>query len=132
LHTAYRTAESRRETARAFQLMFEEVVMLWVDEKVSHQEVEGWDSFRKRVQSGLARITAGEARGRSVAAFTSVGAVTVCMQIALGCPTRTAFDLGWRVRNASISDFLFTRERLTLESFNTYPHLDDPALVTFR
>jgi broad specificity phosphatase PhoE len=132
LHAAYRSAQTPRETARAFQLMFEAVVMLWVEEKIAHAEVEAWAAFRSRVEAGLERITSSQKRGRSVAAFTSVGAVTVCLQVALGCSNETAFTLGWRVRNASITDFLFTPERLTLESFNTYPHLDDPTLVTFR
>ncbi|HEX3727381.1 MAG TPA: histidine phosphatase family protein [Pirellulales bacterium] len=132
LHAAYRAAESPRDVHRTFQLLFEQIVMLWVAEKVAHGEVEPWGAFRERVLRGLSHIAAGEARGRRVAAFTSVGAVTVCLQAALDCPNRTAFDLGWRVRNASITDFLFSPGRLTLEGFNACPHLEDPALVTFR
>jgi broad specificity phosphatase PhoE len=132
LHAAYRNAQTPRDTARAFQLMFEQVVMLWVEEQVAHDEVEAWSVFRERVCAGLARITESEARGRTVAAFTSVGAVTVCLQVALDCPNRVAFDVGWRVRNASVTEFLFSRDRLTLENFNTLPHLLDRSLVTFR
>ena len=57
-------------------------------------------SFSERVREGLARITAGERRGRSVAAFTLRG-----RDHGLHCKsppaaaTATAFDLGWRVRN---------------------------------
>ena len=61
-----------------------------------------------------------------------MGAVTVCLQVALGCPNRVAFDIGWRVRNASITEFLFSRDRLTLENFNGLPHLTDRSLITFR
>ena len=132
LHAAYRSAQTPRDTARSFQLMFEQVVMLWAEEKIGHEAVEAWASFRDRVRVGFERIIAGESRGRGVAAFTSVGAVTVCLQIALACPDRIAFDLGWRVRNASITDFIFSQDRLTMENFNTLPHLNDPALVTFR
>jgi broad specificity phosphatase PhoE len=132
LHEAYRSAEAPRDVARSFQLMFEQVVMLWVEEKIGHDEVEAWAPFRDRVRAGFERIIVGESRGRRVAAFTSVGAVTVCLQIALACPDRVAFDLGWRVRNASITDVIFSKDRLTLENFNTLPHLHDPALVTFR
>ena len=67
-----------------------------------------------------------------MAAFTSVGAVTACLQVSLGCSDRTALDLGWRVRNCSITDFLFSGDRLTLEGFNAYPHLEDPTTVTYR
>ena len=132
LHAAYRAAESPRDRHRTFQLMFEQLVMLWVGEKIGHEEVESWPAFRKRVAAGLARITDGEARGRSVAAFTSVGAITVSLQASTGCGDRAAFDLGWRVRNCSITDFVFTRDRLTMDGFNAYPHLEDPSMWTYR
>jgi hypothetical protein len=56
----------------------------------------------------------------------------VSLQLALGCADRTAFDLGWRLRNASITDFVFSGQRLTLEGFNAYPHLEDTSLWTYR
>jgi hypothetical protein len=36
------------------------------------------------------------------------------------------------VRNCSLTEFVFSGERLSLDSFNGTPHLDDPALRTFR
>ncbi len=132
LHAAYHAAEAPRDRHRTFQLMFEQLVMLWVAEKIGAEEVESWPAFRKRVGEGLARITDGEARGRSVAAFTSVGAITVSLQVSTGCGDRAAFDLGWRVRNCSITDFVFSGDRLTMDGFNAYPHLQDPSLWTYR
>ena len=70
LHAAYRAAQTPHESARAFQLMFEEVVMLWVDEKIAHAEIEAWAAFRRRVEAGLQQITTSHQRGRGVAAFT--------------------------------------------------------------
>jgi broad specificity phosphatase PhoE len=132
LHVAYRTAQEPRDRHRTFQLMFEQVVMLWVEGLVEAPAVEPWRAFQERVGTGLRRIMQSEQRGRNVAAFTSVGAVTIGLQIALGCTDRTALDLGWRLRNCSITDFVFSRDRLTLEGFNAYPHLDDEALWTYR
>ena len=132
LHAAYLAAESPRDLHRSFQLMFEPVVMLWVQEKVAADGVESWPQFRERVREGLARITASERRGRNVAAFTSVGAITVSVQIATGCADRAAFDMGWRVRNCSITDFVFSQNRLTLDGFNAFPHLEDSSMWTYR
>jgi len=132
LHAAYLAAESPRDKHRTFQLMFEQVVMLWVEGRVEAPGVEPWRAFQDRVAAGLQKITATRDRGRSVAAFTSVGAVTVSLQIAMGLSGRAAFDLGWRLRNCSITDFVFSGERLTLEGFNAYPHLEDSALWTYR
>jgi len=132
LHRAYQEATAPRDKHRTFQLMFEQVVMLWVEGKIEAVGVEPWRAFQERVRSGLAKITASQQRGRSVAAFTSVGAVTVCLQVALGCTDRMALDLGWRLRNASVTDFIFSRDRLTLDGFNSYAHLPDSTMWTFR
>jgi broad specificity phosphatase PhoE len=132
LHENYRAAEAPHDKHRTFQLMFEQMVMLWVAGKVSAAGIETWPEFGRRVRDGFKRMLDGEGRGRSIAAFTSVGAVTVCLQAALGCGDRQAFDLGWRLRNCSITEFVFTRGRVTLEGFNAYPHLEDPALWTYR
>jgi hypothetical protein len=35
-------------------------------------------------------------------------------------------------QNSSFNEFLFSRERFTLSSFNAVPHLDDPAIQTYR
>ena len=37
--------------------------------------------------------------------------------------------LNWRIRNCSLTEFVFTRDRISLDSFNATPHL---AEVTFR
>jgi broad specificity phosphatase PhoE len=132
LHEAYHSATEPRDKQRTFQLMFEQVVMLWVQDKVAVDGVESWPAFRERVEAGLRKIVSANASGRSVAAFTSVGAITVSLQISTGCPDRNAFDLGWRVKNCSVTDFIFSRDRLTIESFNSLAHLEDPALWTFR
>jgi broad specificity phosphatase PhoE len=132
MHAAYLAAEAPRDRHRTFQLMFERVVMLWVAGKVEAPGVESWKAFQERVGGGLRRITDSDARGRSVAAFTSVGAITVSLQLSVDCGDRAAFDMGWRVRNCSITDFVFSRDRLTLDGFNAFPHLEDPALWTYR
>ncbi len=41
-------------------------------------------------------------------------------------------ELNWRIRNCSLTEIVFTRDRVTLDSFNGIPHLDDPALWTYR
>jgi broad specificity phosphatase PhoE len=132
LHAAYLAAEGPRDKHRTFQLMFEQVVMLWVAGKVEAPGVETWAMFKDRVAAAVRRMTESRERGRSVAAFTSVGAITVSLQLSLECGDRAAFDLGWRVKNCTISEFVYSGDRLTLDGFNAYPHLDDPALWTFR
>ena len=68
LHSAYRQAEQPRDKHRTFQLMFEPIVMLWVEGQVEAPGVEPWRAFQERVRAGLRRITesraAGAQRGR--------------------------------------------------------------------
>jgi broad specificity phosphatase PhoE len=132
LHAEYKAATEPRDKHRTFQLMFEPIVGLWVAGKIGADGVESWTEFQERVRRGFKQIVAGQERGRRVAAFSSVGAITVCLQAALDCGDIKALELGWRVRNASITDFVFGRGRVTLEGFNALPHLEDPTMWTFR
>jgi hypothetical protein len=36
------------------------------------------------------------------------------------------------VRNCSLTEFMFSHDRMSLDSFNAIPHLEDPALRTYR
>jgi broad specificity phosphatase PhoE len=117
---------------RRFQKMFEALMMRWVRGDLTAPEVEPWAAFRERVQRGLRHITSGEGSGRRVAAFTSGGFIGTAVQIALGAPDPSGLEVNWRVRNCSLTGFLFHGERLSLDTFNAIPHLDDPALWSFR
>jgi broad specificity phosphatase PhoE len=117
---------------RRFQKMFEALMNCWIRGELDSNEVESWRTFRDRVQRGLRRITQSGVSGRRVAAFTSGGPIGVAVQIALNAPDRSGLELNWRVRNCSLTEFVFSGERLSLDSFNAIPHLDDPALRTFR
>ena len=118
---------------RRFQKMFEALMSRWITGELDSIEVESWRAFRQRVERGLRRITGGPARsGRRVAVFTSGGPIGVAVQIALNAPDRAGLEVNWRVRNCSLTEFVFSGERLSLDTFNATPHLDDPALRTFR
>jgi broad specificity phosphatase PhoE len=120
---------------RRFQKMFEALMNRWITGELDSNEVESWCTFRDRVQRGLRRISGAgprPAKGRRVVAFTSGGPIGVAVQIALNAPDRTGLEVNWRVRNCSLTEFVFSGERLSLDSFNAIPHLDDPALRTFR
>lgn len=94
--------------------------------------LEPWAAFRARVASGLGRLTGGDdLRGQRVAAFTSGGAIAAAVGTALGLDDDKVLELSWRVRNGSLSELLFTDDRLALHTFNTTPHLTDERLLTY-
>jgi broad specificity phosphatase PhoE len=113
---------------RAFQKVFETAMEQWIDG--SSNGAEAFAGFHARVLRGLRAIQEGPSN-RKVLLFTSGGPIGVLVQTALGAPARSFLDVNWRVRNCSISEFVFSRDRLSLDSFNTLPHLD-PSLHTFR
>jgi broad specificity phosphatase PhoE len=127
-----------RERNRRFQIMFEAVMNRWITEELEAPGVESWRAFRERVERGLRSIMkgggmlGGTTSGRRVAAFTSGGPIGIAVQLALNAPARSALEVNWRVRNCSLTEFLFSGARLSLDSFNAIPHLEDPALRTFR
>ena len=68
---------------------------------------------------------------RRVAVFTSGGPIGVAVMTALGAPDRRALELNWRTRNASLTHFLFSGGKISLDGFNATPHLR-PEMESFR
>lgn len=124
-------AEGNEDRARSFARLFEATLILWVRGQADAPGIEPWLEFRARVRKALAAVRA-EARGQRIAVFTSAGPVAAAVQLALGSDDETALSLAFRIRNSSVSEFLFGEQRFSLASFNETPHLDDAALVTVR
>lgn len=120
------------EQARSFQRMFEPLLIHWLQAGAAIDGLESWTAFQVRVQSGLRQITDRPGNGRRVAVFTSGGFIGTAVQLVLGAPARAALELNWRIRNASLTEFIFSRDRISLDAFNAIPHLTDPELATYR
>ena len=86
---------------------------------------------RGRVSGAIGRLMEGPP-GRRVAVFTSGGPIGFAVKFALHAPARSFLDLNWRIRNCSVTEFVFDRERLTLDAFNGIAHLDGADLRTYR
>jgi broad specificity phosphatase PhoE len=131
LLAGYRRDADGPGRVRSFQKMFEALTTHWATTPDSVDGVEGFAAFRDRVGRGLRRVTTGTGSGRRVAVFTSGGVVGTAVRLALAAPDRAALEVNWRVRNCSLTEFVFTKDRFTLDSFNALPHLEDPALWTY-
>jgi broad specificity phosphatase PhoE len=122
--------EDTADRNRKFQKIFEPAMLSWIAAE-QHPTVETWPVFRDRVLRGLRRIQEGPSN-RSVVLFTSGGPVSVLVQAAIGAAERSFLEVNWRVKNCSITEFTFSKDRLSLDSFNALPHLDRAELRTFR
>ena len=127
---AHRDAPDRN---RWFQRMFEALVARWVAGSFDDPSLEPWEAFAARVQAALHRIRADQGSGKRVVAFSSGGPIGVAVQTCLGAPPSAALSLNWRVRNTSLTRFLYSRVRLSLDGFNELPHMARATeLETFR
>jgi broad specificity phosphatase PhoE len=115
---------------RKFQKVFEPAMLAWLAAG-EHPTVETWAVFRERVLRGLRRLQDGPSN-RNVVLFTSGGPVSVLVQAAIAAHERSFLEVNWRVKNCSITEFTFSRDRISLDSFNSLPHLERADLRTFR
>jgi broad specificity phosphatase PhoE len=131
LAAEFEQARGSPDENRRFQHMFEAAMGHWLEGTLEAGGVEPWTAFRGRVSSAIESLMAGPP-GRRVAIFTSGGPIGFAVHCALQAPARSFLDVNWRVRNTSITQFIFDRNRLTLDCFNVFPHLDDVSLWTYR
>lgn len=129
LNETFRHAKTEREKHRSFQILFEAVADKWSRDGISL--VETWHDFRERVHHALNSILEKKGSGRRVAVFTSVGPITVAMQRAVQNSDEVALQTGWRISNSSVTRFVFSKNRFTLDAFNCIGHLDS-SMQSYR
>jgi broad specificity phosphatase PhoE len=132
LETAVKTANSPPQRRRNFQKLFDTVVTMWVNGELVVDGVESWEAFIARVNRGLSQFLSTAGKSETCAIFTSGGPVAVSVQRALRLSPQDTLQVAWMPRNCSYSEFLFSADRFTLSTFNSFQHLDDPALLTYR
>jgi len=120
----------RRAPSRQFERRIARVLSLWARGEAEVEGVETFPDFLARVRGALEAMRRDAARGLRVLGFTSAGTISAAMGSALSLSPETAVDLMWRVRNTSVTEFLFSGDRFSMQSFNGVPHLADGALVT--
>jgi len=145
LSDAMAAADGSGPKAKAFARLFGATLHLWLRGELGARGVEPWVAFQARVRKVLTDVQL-DGQGKRVALFTSAGVVAMALQMATSLEDVRALDAAFRVRNSSISEFLFssggsllpgtlaraTGERFSLLSFNETPHLEDAAQVTVR
>jgi broad specificity phosphatase PhoE len=132
LHAAFKSSANSAEQRVTFQKLFETVIGRWVHAKTSPPGVESWQEFCARVNAGLKSFLATNQRGERLAIFASGGPIAVAMQRALSLSDETTLSVSWMSQNSSWSEFLYAPDRFTLSSFNSHPHIDDSAMLTYR
>lgn len=119
------------ESPKNFQKIISAACRLWAQGDLDGDS-ESFDDFSSRVRRAIARMREVEGSGKRVIAFTSGGPIGMAVQQAMEAPPLKGLELSWLVRNAPLTAFLFSGDRLTLSGFNETPHLSDAGLLTYR
>jgi broad specificity phosphatase PhoE len=117
----------------SFKRVFEGAMLRWVTGEFD--TLESWKDLKARVAGSLQLITERHGRGKTIAVFTSGGAIAASLAHVLGISGERAMRLNWQLVNSSVSRFMYNEERITLAGFNTITHLElvgDPTLITYR
>jgi broad specificity phosphatase PhoE len=126
----------RMYTSKAsFKRVFETAMLRWVTGRFDTDGIERWEGLKARVSRDMQEIMDRHGAGRTVAVFTSGGAIAASLANVLGIPGETAMRLNWQIVNTSITRYMYNQERITLAGFNAISHLElagDPALITYR
>ena len=131
LVSEFEAAAGTAEQNRYFQRMFEVLMARWIGDQVCADHVETFEAFHARV-AGAFEAVLSKTGNRRVVVFSSGGPIGVTVQRALRAPKPVALELNWRVRNTSLTEYVFGRGRLSLDVFNVVPHLEGTDLQTFR
>ncbi len=132
LYAPFQSASNAVEQRATFQKLFEAVIGEWVRGAICPDGVETWPEFCSRVHSGLSNFLSSGGHGERIAIFTSGGPIAVAMQRALQLSPEETLKVSWMSRNTSWSEFLYDAQRFTLSSFNSYGHIGDPAMLSYR
>ncbi len=131
LAAEYESARGTPQEHRRFHRLLEAAMLRWLEDPEDAAAAEPWPAFRSRVSGAIRALLAGPP-GRRVAVFTSGGPIGFSVHFALQAPARSFLDVNWRIRNCSLTEFLFDRGRFALDAFNAIAHLDSLDLRTFR
>jgi broad specificity phosphatase PhoE len=132
MYNDFERAQGQANRFKTFQRLFEVIVGRWATGDLPVPGIEPWPDFCDRVKSGLARLSGNGHRGQTIAVFSSGGPTGVAMQRALQLSTQATLKTAWMVANSGYSQFVFSGDRFTLTSYNSYPHINNRDFLTYR
>lgn len=99
----------------------------WMAGVVSPRGMPSYADFVAGVSGALDHVRANH-YGQTVLIVSSGGPISTAVGHVLGTRPETTIELNLRIRNTSLTEFVFTPKRHMLLSFNGLPHLDAPDL----
>lgn len=100
----------------------------WMAGTVSPAGMPHYTDFVRGVTGALDHVRAHH-QGQKVLIVSSGGPISTAVGHVLGMSPEATIELNMRIRNSAVTEFQFNPKRHTLLTYNTLPHLDDPALA---
>ncbi len=126
-------SEKLEEYKRDYYRTYFELAEKWVLNQLDTQilgNIEPWSVFKNRFTQAVQHILADAKKGENIAVYTSGGPVGAALGMSLGLPDTEVVKLAWQVRNTSYSEYVFSKDKFSLVSYNVTSHLQDPTLIT--
>ncbi|MDD5167662.1 MAG: phosphoglycerate mutase family protein [Syntrophales bacterium] len=120
---------------KAFQRVFEKIMMRWISGKNDKPGIIRWRDFRKQVQTGFRKVMVENGRKKNILICTSGGPISAAMQMALGLSDEKTLRTAWHIINTSVTTFIYDNNRVALTNFNNATHLEllnDSEWITYR
>ena len=131
--------KTSRTDTRSLQKLIEASFRYWAEEKPKTDELESWQQVNSRIRAALSDITDNYKSGSTTAVFSSGGTISIAAAAVLGLPDDRVYPLYEQLMNASMTKIIYTRDKLTLKSYNEHSYLDAVGsqaghnnVVTFR
>ncbi len=99
----------------------------WMAGTVSPRGMPSYEAFVQGITSALDHVRANHV-GQNVVIVSSGGPISTAVGHVLGLSPEATIELNLRIRNSAVTEFQFNPKRHSLLTYNTLPHLDDPAL----
>jgi broad specificity phosphatase PhoE len=122
---------SKEQANKQFEKIFVQAMTRWVSGDFDHQYQESWSVFKGRCLQALQDlITQNNSekniknKVKNIAVFTSGGPISLILGHILGLSDEKSLMLNKQLANSSVTKLLFNEQRLSIDYFNNYTHID--------
>ncbi len=118
---------------REFYGTYFKLAIPWVNGELDESklsDIESWATFKSRFTTAFKETMQNCPSGSTIAIFTSGGPVGAAAGEVLGLAEDKTISLGWQVKNASFSEYLYSKGKISMVSFNETPHLIQTGMQT--
>jgi len=120
---------------KAFQKLYSLVIDRWLSDQHNSPKCPVWKDFKDCVISGLKSVINNHGSGKNIAVFTSGGTISVIFQHILDLSDKKTMELSWQIMNGSVSRIKYTKDNISISSFNETAHLEitgNKKYLTYR